>query len=120
MQPLIQVFYIYFFDAKVDTSLDTCYTKTIDKEIVDKNKEVRMKNKGQSNWDWLVKWNDDGTFTKLFPARYRKATLWNYSEEVGHWMNPVYGHHGIGVSNPWGIDIRIRNGADPMVNRIFG
>ena len=37
-QVLIQVFYIYFLDAKVDTSLDTCYTKTIDKEIVDKTR----------------------------------------------------------------------------------
>ena len=83
-----------------------------------------MKERQRSNWDWLVKWNDDGTFTKLFPAKYRRgrihATLWNYSTDVGHWMNPVYGHHGIGVSNPWGVDIRIRNGADPMVNKIFG
>ena len=73
-----------------------------------------MKNK-KSNWDWLVKVNDDGTHTKLFPARYRKMKLWNCGEEVNMWMNPSYGFHGIGVSNPWGVDMRIRNGADPSV-----
>lgn len=81
-----------------------------------------MKKGKSNNWDWLVKVNDDGTHTKLWPARYRRMKLWHCGEVVNMWMNPSYSFGEMAkYSNPWGVDMRIRNGSDPsLVNpKIF-